>query len=493
MRGVHCRRVAIIGVASLLWAASCDSDRLPITGSSATAGATENSTFALDNAAKSLDVLNNSGVMHKLEDLGFGSAVCQSSAARPSDEGIDDIGQGLKDISAWLADHVFTTEQIDSETSETVVYQLLPAVFCSDDGSVDEECATFLQDYPVRLHTTSPSEGDLDVVVEVGDPPRQLAKLRLYDNEFAASIDLDQLKRTLEAITAHEQDPPTLPQTMQGVVELALTVYGEADVGLAISLLEPVRLVLLNGQDDPVELNIARSISALSGRLSAATETASWGSAWQAVDATLPGSTFCDANPSSTDSSEPTCGDKERDGTFTGHLAGLSSEWTLDGIHDQLSFSNVGLGNESSVVKLGQDTLAKVDLNPNNDRRFAGSLERTDNGIVATVEPAIDLAVAMKLTHLSDSMKVDLPSWLADELFDVMIGGPPRAKILIPVEDPCATAGEESGPPKVMEGTVTLSASSLSEDTVIQAGQCITEVSGEDQHPFESVAAGTCN
>jgi len=51
-------------------------------------------------------------------------------------------------------------------------------------------------------------------------------------------------------------------------------------------------------------------------------------------------------------------------------------------------------------------------VNPNAGRKFSMNFKKTAEGTLVTFDPALDLQVAMAMSNLSDSMRVDMPEWL---------------------------------------------------------------------------------
>jgi len=100
------------------------------------------------------------------------------------------------------------------------------------------------------------------------------------------------------------------------------------------------------------------------------------------------------------------------------------------------------------------------------------------------------------MTHLSESMRVDMPDWLFDEVFDVTLGGAPKPSVLIPATT-CDANGDRSSKDqiKVTAGRLTLDASSLANPVEVLTNMCLVpaaEEPSEQAHPFSLFSSGVC-
>ncbi len=99
------------------------------------------------------------------------------------------------------------------------------------------------------------------------------------------------------------------------------------------------------------------------------------------------------------------------------------------------------------------------------------------------------------LNKLSDSLRVNMPDWLSDEIFDVMMGDDPKPSLLIPAPT-CDASGQPTSKNQlqVVTGSLTLRESSLASPVSVAAGMCLLSVQGADSNaqPFSRVQAGAC-
>jgi hypothetical protein len=129
-------------------------------------------------------------------------------------------------------------------------------------------------------------------------------------------------------------------------------------------------------------------------------------------------------------------------------------------------------------------------------RKLSVTFKKTTGGTLVTFDPALDIKLAMMLNKLSESLRVDMPVWLGDEIFDVMLGGAPKPSVLIPAPT-CDVYGTpiSKSEVEVVTGTLSLAATSLATPVTVAAGMCLLPVEGvaNNAHPFSQVTSGVCH
>lgn len=148
------------------------------------------------------------------------------------------------------------------------------------------------------------------------------------------------------------------------------------------------------------------------------------------VDADWAGSLHCP--------SESSCGEKERTGRFGYHLGDVSAILAQP---PEASGQDVSLAlgtGERSTASVAGDEFASGGLGADGDGgAVTTSVSSDDQSFVVTFEPALDMAGAMTISAFSDEMRLDLPSWLSDEIFDLTFGGDPVGSIRVPKRELC--------------------------------------------------------
>jgi hypothetical protein len=150
---------------------------------------------------------------------------------------------------------------------------------------------------------------------------------------------------------------------------------------------------------------------------------------------------------------------------------------------------------EIAQTVLNSDRLGTLDVNPNNGRNFTVNFKKTADGTLVTFDPVLDIKLALMLNKLSESLRVDMPDWLSNEIFDVMLGGAAKPSVLVPGAT-CDVSGQSTSKSqlKVVTGNLSLSSSSLSSPVNVAAGMCLVPVNGVDSgsNPFSQVQSSTC-
>lgn len=194
------------------------------------------------------------------------------------------------------------------------------------------------------------------------------------------------------------------------------------------------------------------------------------------VDADWAGSLHCPT--------ESSCGEKERTGTFAYHLGDVSAilaQPPESSGQDALLQLATGAPSNASVAG---DVFASGGLGANAaGGDVATTVSTDDESFLVTFQPALDLGAAMTISAFSDEMRLDLPTWLSDEIFDLTFGGEPVGSIRVPVRELCPEGVYPR--PEVTRrevrvetgaGTMSVAGGRVLEAT---AGQCIGESLGD--------------
>lgn len=398
-------------------------------------------------------------------------------------ESTDKLGEALKRLRDEAKEHVFREELVESKDGNQVVYKMDPAQTC--DG--DSECITKLTKNPLRFAVTANNDDSLNVALLVGEDRHSPATAVLSDNKIALRGNLAEAMDAIKLfVDAADQDD--LPDKLVGSVEWSIEKRAEGDFAFTGSILERLELVVGQAKGSPISVAVQPSNPTSQITINSVTNTVGFKENLGAVDISVAGSVLCD--------DDGNCGQKEQAGTFYFHLGGFSGEVQTAAGASELTFSGLGLGTDSSYVALNQDRLASVDLNPNNGRKLSINFKKIEGGTLVTFDPALDLQVAMAMNKLSESMRVDMPEWLANEVFDVTLGGAAKPSILIPSpvcnSDGTSTTKEQL---KVVSGSLSLDATSIANPIEVAANMCLVPSESEatdGAHPFSLLSAGTC-
>jgi hypothetical protein len=421
---------------------------------------------------------------------GINSALGTSSACSSSDvsstidgvpssttKGLDDL---LHQVAKEAKDHVFREEFVELKDGNQVVYKVNPASACGSDVS----CSEKLTKNPVRFVVTANSDDTLNVSLLVGEARRTPGTAVLGPTRLSVRINLAEAMEAIRLFMTAE-DQTNLPDQLSGVVEGSIEKRAENDFAISGSLIEKFKLLVGQAKGKPVSVAVQPSAPAAQLTINSATNTLGYSLKLGAVDVQVAGAAVCDDQ----------CGSKEKTGTFAGHLGGFTGEFSVSKGATDLTFSGIGLGNDTSYVALNNDRLGTLDVNPNNGRKLSVNFKKTAEGTLVTFDPALDFKLALMLNKLSESLRVDMPTWLGDEIFDVMLGGAAKPAVLLPGPSCDGSGGSTAkNQLKVVSGNLKLSSSSLASPVTVAAGMCLLPVSGADSQsePFSRVTSGTC-
>ncbi len=440
----------------------------------------------LANASAQIDTTNSTAA------AGDGiAAVLGSSSACPgstTSTGTDDVPQsttdGLDDFLRRIVkeaqEHVFRQELVESADGNQVVYKVDPVAACDTDSS----CLQKLTQYPVRFAVTANADDTLNVALLIGEARHNPGTAVLGTKKVSVRVNLAEALNVVRLYT-DAADQPDLPERLNGVIGAAIEKRAENDFLISSSLLEKFDLLVGQAKGKPVAVTVQPTDPTDQLTINSATNTIGYVLNEGAVDVQGAGAAVCDDQ----------CGMAEKTGTFSGHVGGITSQFTLTQGASELTFSALGLGKDTAFVALNGDPLGTLDVNPNAGRKVSVTFKKTAMGTLVTFDPALDLKLAMMLNKLSESLRVDMPVWLENEIFDVMLGATAKPSILIPAPT-CDAYGEpiSKNEIQVASGTLSLSASSLAAPVTVTTGMCLLPLDGAagDAHPFSQVQAGIC-
>lgn len=189
-----------------------------------------------------------------------------------------------------------------------------------------------------------------------------------------------------------------------------------------------------------------------------------------ALDVTLPGSSFC--REGSMD-----CGEKERTGPFRFELPDSSLRLTQPSESGGAVFSLDVQTRGTLSGSVAEDRFAEGGLGPGGEGgKTTAQATRSAAGFELTFSPALDMGAALMISTFSDQMRMSLPDWLTDEIFDLTFGGDPVPSIFVPYRELCAPGSATAVSRRELEissGTLEIRA----DERVMSAsaGQCVSE------------------
>jgi len=507
MRNVRLGLVGLLGTAGLfagLFVGGCDSGSnggtspRPIDSTESTAAMNQRVDELIAGLADSTARLNTTGSTTVASDsinTALGSSPACSPAGgstgastTPNGGTVDSVPasttQGLDDLLHRAAqeakDHVFREEFVETKDGNQVVYKIDPASACSSNAT----CFEKLTANPVRFAVTANSDDTLNVSLLVGQARLSPGTAVLGPKKLSVRVDLAKAMAALR-LYMNADDQANLPERLSGVFEGSLEKRAENDFAMSESLIEKFDLLVGQAKGKPVAVTVQPSNPIAKLTLNSATNTLGYSANLGAVDVQVAGAAVCD----------DTCGAQEQNGTFSAHLGGFTGDFAVTQGATDLTFSGVGLGNDTTHVDLNNSPLGTLDVNANNGRNLTVNFKKIAEGTLVTFDPALDIKLALMLNKVSESLRVDMPAWLSNEVFEVMLGGGAKPSVLVPAPtcDPNGGTTTKSQV-KVVSGNLNLSETSMATSVTVAAGMCLVPVTGTDSKatPFSRLQSATC-
>jgi hypothetical protein len=389
------------------------------------------------------------------------------------------LDEAAEDLATWLAEHVLTDDQLETEAGDAVIYRMKSATFCEEgeegETYINEDCRRVVDQVEIRLRVTSPREGDVDVAVLVAPERHNPVTFHVYADRLGFSAGLADALKSMQLIAdalAEEGDEePMLPESMSGRIAAELVRDGEQRYTARFSVSEDVRIVMKDGEDR-YELNVAATSPTFELTADGSDEvvSATWNVGGVRVD--FPLDVFEDD------------GEEDLTGVVEAFLAGATGHIEFDGEAERLTVADFGLGEATSTLKHDGHTLLTVDLNPEAHRAFTAALQKAGEDLEARVSPEFDVALNFQFQHVADQFE-DVPEFLLDDHLRVRLHGASNPGVAFTADDP---ETGEAGTVRVVEGRLELTSTTHPDDNVIaEAGMCLYGTEGEmteEEHPL---------
>lgn len=381
-------------------------------------------------------------------------------------EGAQDIGA---DLAQLLIDNVFNDAGYEGDG----VYRLRGDVVCvTFDNQIDQVCADEIDAAEIRFHARLAGDG-MDVTVLVGPARVEPLLVELRSDQVAAIVDLAQAK---EAIAFLAGPGTELPRVLEGVLAMTLTVHAQDDVSIVAAVREAIRIeAALPGDAGTLSFSTEARDPLFAARMNGPDLQLALALDIGRTVLSMPFDMFSE--------------------TSTGHilsadLGGLSMATTLDDDATAVTISGIGLGQDTTSVKLDDATIFAMDLNADAGRRFDLTLNPGETGIASfTMAPGFDLSLTFNLRPLVEIGEAAGDFLLDETLRIAFSGNQPTAEPLAPDFD----SGFDGGL-RVTAGTLAISSTAVAEPVVVEANQCLLSAEpAPDAHPLlGALAVGPC-
>jgi hypothetical protein len=391
-----------------------------------------------------------------------------------------EMHDALDELIRFLRDEVFTEANLEFEDSTTATYALPSSIFCGDTGDdsdslagdvqtetdeIDLDCEADFATLQPRLRLSSPGAGDVDIAVLLTDQRHNPITMQLYDDRLGLSVDLGEVKATLDS---SGQDLGTL-ETLDGEVGIELVRNAATDYSLRVNLLRDLEI---SAGDPGKELSVllAASTPTTEVRLDGVAQTVTGTLNFGALNLVAPLSAFA------SEDEYDELGNPLPAVTYTGVidavLGGINGSLAFDGNTDSLTLEGLGLGDVASTIFHDDARLLQLDLNPDHGRRFDLHVESTgqDSGRL-TFSPTLDVRLALGFSHIADQVS-DIPGFLLNDTIRIWFEG----------EEPSVDVSESGL--RVAAGTLQMTSATVPDSNVtVGAGMCLVEAPESDVEP----------
>lgn len=368
--------------------------------------------------------------------------------------------------------------EVQSDVRETVTSWFEDAVVVpTEDGSLRleihecEDCGEPIGAVPSYLVARLTADGvlALEYELEAGN----LWSKTLYVTPEAVVVQgrLDPLSTWSDTLNDDVRSGSTVLPNATGTITALFRKQGTDGMSAEIGVQE-FDFVASPGQDTESHLRSSSECVGIVAQIDRATGSGDIGIYAGTLDLSLPGSVHCPNEP---------CGEQERTGSFDYHTDDLSvtlrdPESTVDAATDV----GVHMGGFQTAAVAGKK-FGEAGLSDEGNGAFSVAFTDTAGGVLAVFTPALDLRAALIISSFSDSYRLDLPSWLQDEVFDITFGDDPQPSVLVPRRELC-----ETNPPEPLRREVRLERGKLrgtvgaGRDVSADAVSCVGETLAED-------------
>jgi hypothetical protein len=413
----------------------------------------------------------------------------------------DDMSESIDSLMKTLREKIFTKDNLESESDGSATYLLGPKTLCSSsettsssspgasgggsssapapapEPALDQDCVDQVNRLQIRLRLSSPSEGNVDVALLLTSEKRNPATLELYSNHVGVVVNLGEIKSTLDALG---EDTGSLI-SLVGKLDFQLRRNAELDYSFVSSVLEDVKVGVEVNPGETVHYGVGRSVPTFELRLDGNARKVTGTIDVGAVTVDGPLNAFRDTfDPEEYDTLGNPVPRPVYQGALAGLLAGIEGGVTLDGSSDTLTLNHLGLGDQTSTLKVDQDTIAALDVNPAAGRHFDLALEDQGSGTLLTFDPTLDVTLLLKFAPLASQI-ADIAPALLDNAIHVWFEG----------QNPSIQSGNDEL--RIVSGTLHYTdAYDPSHDLTAAAGSCLATGEGDGEATSSGLVVSTC-
>lgn len=338
--------------------------------------------------------------------------------APPENELID--AQNQTDVRTEVAK--FINEAVELESGEVLRLSMHDC----------EACGEPIGSEPFFVNVRLTNDGVLVIEVELQEGEKWLRTMYVTPDAVVVQADLAPLADWFESFNEDTQSGDVVVPDVTGTV----TAVARKDNAGGVSAtwgISNLSFEAQPGQADNVRLMSDSQCIGMHVGLAGPQQAAQWAMHAGALELVVPGSLNCD---------HPDCGDKERSEDWTYTLGGVSAGLEQPGVDSTDEMRLSVHAQTASTARVGNDVFADGGIGPAGKGGELGlSVDNQEDGFLVTFEPALNIGGAMTISSFSDQMRVALPDWLQDEIFDITFGGDAKASVFVPLRSTACDDG----------------------------------------------------
>jgi hypothetical protein len=379
--------------------------------------------------------------------------------------------QAATEVRQLMEDRLFVDTNLEGMSGDTATYLLQPDPTCrplpldtDPPGTVpaiDSSCQDDLTKVAVRIAVKSDGDG-VRLTILIGPAELELAAFVIHSDLLSVEVGLSSAKAANDYIQQQLGDgsPTGTYDRFTGRLGASLKEIADQKVTASLAILEAVDIAPTGGAE--VASAATNPLFAVTGDGVSKTATLQMGLGATEIDTTW--------DPQGT-------GASNRDLHVS--LGGLYGTEGLDENAQKVTLTNVGIGETKIIVR--SSTIFDLNLNPNDMRRYSGSISVNPSDLVnandtAHIEltPKLALSLAFDYAAVAADYATPPSAAVANDTYGITLanGG---ATVKLETVPSSATF---TGGVRVLAGTLTLTAASApSETKTVSAGQCLSSLS----------------
>ena len=359
------------------------------------------------------------------------------------------FGNDITDLDKWLAERVFADAQLEQGEADEVIYRLQPATFC-ETANLNDSCAKFILDVPIRLRATSTAVGEVDVSVLFAEERVELARLTLRDQDLKAVVILDVKAATTAACKSHplsclggavQKGVSSLWKSSKsgdfelvksaGRLQLSYTKTSATQARVQAAVLSKLDVAYKYQQQtyaatlQPSTVTVVVDAVAKSADVNVGIGTLQVEAPYRTVALEFVSCETVDEWGGCTKVQQP-----QNSGSLQLVVGGLVAVTKLVVGQNVLTVNQLGLGATTTALRHNGKVVAAVDLNAASGRIVSGTARFTSQDSLV-LEVTGELVAAAQVAALALAKDFGLPAWLRDETVTGRLSGVPVPKVAL--------------------------------------------------------------